>query len=49
MWAAVGSQGTKKYMGPFILQPLFYKSVEKWFKKSGSRNLVQEKWFKKNG
>ena len=25
---------------PFNLQPLFQKSVEKWFKKSGSRNLV---------
>ena len=38
-----------KGFGPFILQPLFYKSVEKWFKKSGSRNLVREKWLEKNG
>ena len=37
---------------PFILQPLFQKSVEKWFKKSGSRNLVREIreiWFEKSG
>ena len=26
------------YLGPFILQPLFQKSVEKWFQKSGSSN-----------
>ena len=34
---------------PFNLQPLFMKSVEKWFEKSGSRNLVREKWFWKLG
>jgi len=35
----------------FNLQPLFQKSVEKWFEKSGSRNLVGEKWLtrKKGG
>ena len=40
--------------GPFNLQPLFQKGVEKWFQKSGSSNLVQEItvqeiWFEKNG
>ena len=35
--------------GPFILQPLFQKSVEKWFEKSGLRNLVREIWFEKSG
>ena len=35
--------------GPFNLQPLFQKGVEKWFQKSGSRDLVQEIWFKKSG
>ena len=35
--------------GPFILHPLFLKGVEKWFKKSGSRNLVWEIWFEKSG
>ena len=37
------------FNGPFILQPLFQKVVEKWFEKSGSRNLVQEIWFEKSG
>ena len=35
--------------GPFILQPLFSKVVEKWFEKTGSRNLVREIWFEKSG
>ena len=34
---------------PFILQPLFQKSVGKWFKKSASRNLLREIWFEKSG
>ena len=34
---------------PFNLQPLSLKSVEKWFEKSGLRNLVREIWFKKSG
>ena len=38
----------KNGSGPFILQPFFLKSVEKWFEKSGSRYLVQEIWFEKN-
>ena len=43
--------GVEKPTGPFNLQPLFQKSVEKWFDKNGSRNLVQEKWLtrKKGG
>ena len=42
---------TKIRNGPFNLQPLFQKGVEKWFEKSGLRNLVQEKWLtrKKGG
>ena len=32
------SHDIQEYMGPFILQPLFQKSVEKWFQKSGSAN-----------
>ena len=35
--------------GPFNLQPLFQKVVEKRFQKSGSRKLVREIWFKNNG
>ena len=34
--------------GPFNLQPLFQKTVEKWFQRSDSRNVVQEMWFKTN-
>ena len=30
--------------GPFNLQPLFQKGVEKWFEKSDSKNLVRERW-----
>ena len=39
----------KTLNGPFNLQPLFQKGVEKWFQKSGWRNLVGEKWFFKIG
>ena len=36
---------------PFILRPRFLQSLEIWFEKSGSRNLVREKWLtrKKGG
>ena len=34
---------------PFYSAPQFLKFLEIWFKKSGSRNLVQEIWFKKSG
>ena len=34
---------------PFILRPHFLKFLEIWYKKSGSRNLVQEIWFDKSG
>ena len=40
---------TWTFKQPFNLQPLFQKSVEKWFQKSGSRNLVREIWFEKSG
>ena len=43
------SKTGKNYPGPFNLQPLFQKGVEKWFKKSGLRNLAQEIWLEKNG
>ena len=33
----------KPYTGPFNLQPLFQKGVEKWFEKSG---LKKKKFFK---
>ena len=54
-----GSLGLSR--GPFILQPLFYKVVEKWSEKFGSRKVVDQKkrwfytinpnffWFKKSG
>ena len=39
----------KIVIGPINLQPLFKREVEKWFEKSGSRNLVRKKWFFKLG
>ena len=40
-------KGLPSPSGPFILQPLFQKVVEKWFEKSGSRKVVDQKkrWF----